>query len=108
MAGAEITRVPAALEAVAAWVAVVIAVEAIAAAEVEEDSVVAVAAAAAAAAAAVAVVAAVEDAGDKRTIDGENNYEINNQRYDFVESFRYRGSDRHRKFLRVAIDRGAG
>lgn len=105
VAAAEITRAPAALEAVAVWEAVVIAVAAIAAEEEEEeDSVAAVAAAVVVA----AVAAVAEDVGDKRTIDGENNYEINNQEYDFLESIRDRGSDRHCKFLRVGIDRGAG
>jgi hypothetical protein len=115
-AAAEITRARAALEVVAAWEAAAIAeaVTAEAAAAEEEDSVVAVAVAAeevavvAAAAEEVAVVAAAADAGDKRTIDGENNYEINNQKYYFVEASRDRRSDCDGSFFRVGIDRGAG
>jgi hypothetical protein len=60
--------------------------------------------AAAAAAGAVVVVAA----GDKRTIDGENNYEINIRKNDFVENIRDRGSDHRDRFSWVGPDRGAG
>jgi hypothetical protein len=102
----ETTLDPAATVVVAAWVAVATAAVVAAADLVVAAVVVAAAAAGAVVAAGAAVV--VVAAGDKRTIDGENNYEINIRKNDFVENIRGRGSDHRDRFSGVGPHRGAG
>jgi hypothetical protein len=102
-------REPAALVADAAWGAAVIAVAVSAAAAVADSAVeAAVECVEAEEGVEAAVVEAEEDDGDKRTIDGEHNYEINIRKHDFVESIRDGSSLHDNRFGCVAFDRGAG
>ena len=94
---AETTREPAAAEAAIAWeVADTVAVE--------EAAVVVVAVVMVAA---VAVVVAAED-GDKRTIDGEKDYEDKAKHHDIIENDRARRSDPHNRLPRVGLGRSPG
>jgi hypothetical protein len=104
---AETTRAPAAAEAAIAWaVADTAAVAVGTVAAVAAVGTVAVVAAEVAAVAAV-VVAAVEDAGGKRNLNGEN-YENRTKHHDILENHHPRCSHPRNWLPRAGIDRSAG